>query len=211
VSSPSPRKKPPLIAILAVVVPLLAIAVGALVTTASQDEARSPSTTVGIDGDPSGPSGAAPDGQRAPRPEAGAPAPPVEEGDQEPPEGPAPAAADEVASSPQTAGGEGDRPVVTWPQPTVPAGGCDRPGGSTAVIVLGESARPACLRVSQEQSVQIQNRTGREISFMADNLNEILAAGADHTIGRAADAFAPGRSTFWVQGDPKLSGLIELR
>jgi hypothetical protein len=78
------------------------------------------------------------------------------------------------------------------------------------VIVLRNEPRPACVRVGADQAVEIQNRTGREISFMGDNLNEIIAAGRDFTVGRAADAFPEGRSTFWVQGAPALSGLIEV-
>jgi hypothetical protein len=208
VTSTPDKKKPPLIAILAVAIPLLALAVGAVISTTSQGDDQASSTTASMEGEPAA-TVPTPSTEGEPAAEPGSADKPAQNDSAEG-RGSAGNTEGEVASSPQTAGGEGDRPVVTWPQPTVPAGGCDRPSGSTAVIALQESPRPACLQVDAEQAVEVQNRTGREISFMADGLNEIVPAGATFTIGRAADAFPQGRTTFWVQGDPKLSGLIEV-
>ena len=110
---------------------------------------------------------------------------------------------------PGSAGGEGGRTVTTYPQPTVPAPGCDRPSG-TAVITLDDIPSPACLELGADQPVVFRNRTGKDISVVAIGVNEVVAAGADARVGAARDAFGEGRSTFWSPGNPQLSGIVEV-
>ncbi len=214
---PSPTKKrpKPTIAVAAVVVPLLAIAIAAVLTTARSDDAASTETTISQSGDPAASrstgggggedAGAEADGSAGGAGDASTTtskgtttteAPPAE---REP----------DVPSSPGAAGPEGERAAVTYPQPTVPASGCSRPSG-TAVITLGERPSPACLELGSDQSVIVRNRTGKEISFVAISVNEVIAPGSEMRIGTAGSAFGDGQSTFWSPGNPKLSGIVRV-
>lgn len=188
-----------LIAALAVAaVPVLALA--AFVLRGAGDEGRDEArlgddttTTAPADGAEGSPTTEAPGGEA----EAGS-------GDQPPPgqeEAPL-----EVPSRPVDAGPEGDRTVATYPQPTVPPGGCT----AAEVVDLGEAPSPGCVRVAGDRPLVFRNRTGGEISLVAEGLNEIVAPGGEYKVGRAADAFPSGRSTFWSPGNPALSGFVEV-
>ncbi len=118
-------------------------------------------------------------------------------------------AAEEIPSAPGVAGPEGDRPVTTYPQPTVPDGGCPRPSGAVR-IALGERPDPGCVSVAAGQTIEFANRTGREISLVAESINEVVAPGTSFTVTAGA-AFPEGRSTFWSPGLPALSGIVEVR
>lgn len=122
---------------------------------------------------------------------------------------PAADAPPEVPTPGRIAGTESDRPEVTYPQPTVPDGGCDSVDG-TAVIELGDGPSPACVKVGEDQTLVFRNRTGHEISLVAEGINEVMGADGEYTVSRAADAFPTGRSTFWSPGNPSLSGLVEV-
>jgi hypothetical protein len=206
------RKRPPLIVVLAVVVPALALAVAVAVRSASSDEQSSTATTLVQDGDPAAAEPAG-DDEEADAPAASEdPATTTTTSRKGEGSGDAgdPAETDQGEPSPPgTAGSEGDRPTTSYPQPTVPPGGCDRPSG-TAVITLGNGPSPACLALGGDQPVVFRNRTGKEISIVAVGLNEVVAAGAEARVGVARDAFGDGRSTFWSPGNPSLSGVVEV-
>lgn len=210
---PAPAKRPPLVIVLAVAIPLLAIAVAAIVRTTTADDDASTATTLVQDGAP----GADPGDDGA---DAGGPA--GEDAAATPSKDGAPTTtttrsggeADDAEGEgqptpPAAAGAEGERPTVTYPPPTVPASGCSRPSG-TAVITLGSSPSPACLELAADQAVVFRNRTGKDISVVAIGLNEVVAAGTEARVGAARDAFGDGRSTFWSPGNPQLSGIVEV-
>ncbi len=115
----------------------------------------------------------------------------------------------EIPSAPGAAGTEGDRPVVTYPRPEVPDGGCEGAEG-TAVVDLTDKPSPVCIQVGADQALVFRNGTGEEISVVAEGLNEVVPAGGELTVGRVADAFPEGRSTFWSPGNPELSGYVEV-
>jgi hypothetical protein len=203
--------------VLAVLVPVAALAIAAAVATSSSSDDEATATTLVQDGDPA--ADAAAQGEDQPAGDDDGTAAPSDAED----EPTTTAAADEERSGDDVdatpagdapggnpgAGGEAERPTVTYPQPTVPSGGCDRPSG-TAVITLDDVPSPACLELAPDQPVVIRNRTGREISVVAIGLNEVVAAGADARVGAARDAFGDGRSTFWSPGNPALSGIVEV-
>lgn len=210
--STTPRKKrPPVVALLAVLLPLVGLSVAAIVSGSSSDDGASTATTLVQDGDAEATTtaGAAPATDGAPTTTASNEDGPAAETDGGSTEGDDAAPADEVASRPQDAGGEGDRPTVTYPQPTVPSGGCATSSG-TAVITLRSTPSPACLRLSPDQPVVVRNQTGKDISVVAIGLNENVAAGSEVRVGRAADAFGDGQSTFWSPGNPQLSGIVQV-
>ncbi len=203
------KKRPkPIIAILAVVVPLAAIALAAAVSSTRSDDGAATATTVAQAGDPAaaanGRSGSAKDGAGATT------SAPAGDGAGKVTTTTSKKAAErdpEVPSSPGAAGSEGERASVTYPQPTVPPGGCSRPSG-TAVITLGSKPSPSCLRLGADQPVVVRNRTGKEISIVAISINEVVAAGSEANLGTAGSAFGTGQSTFWSPGNPQLSGIV---
>lgn len=208
-TSAKPRPKP-LVAVILVAVPLVAILVAAVVTTTRSNEGASTATTISQSGDPaaagsSGKKGGGDSSTTAPKGD-----------DKGKDQGKSstttsdPKAAErepDIPTNPGDAGPEGERTSVTYPQPTVPESGCSRPSG-TAVITLGSAPKPACLRLGSDQEVIVRNRTGKEISFVAISVNEVISAGSEMRIGTAGSAFGEGRSTFWSPGNPQLSGLV---
>ena len=200
------KKKPkPIIAILAVVIPLLAIGIAAAVTTSGTSDGSATATTLVQDGDaeanaPGG--GSKAEGGATKGTDGGSPAPADSSTTTKPTE-----AEPETPTSPRDTGTEGERTTVTYPQPTVPASGCSARSG-TAVITLGSTPQPACLKLAGDQPVVVRNRTGKEISFVAISVNEVLAAGGEMQLGTANDAFGAGQSTFWSPGNPQLSGIV---
>lgn len=211
-TSPTKKRPKPAIAIVAVAVPLLAMLVAALVTTASSDEGASTQTTISQSGDPaaagkSGGSKAGKDDTDTTATTAGS----KDEGKGKATTTTAPTTerVPDIPSSPTASGPEGERASVTYPQPTVPASGCARPTG-TAVITLGATPFPACLELGPDQPVIVRNRTGKEVSFVAISVNEVIAAGSEMRIGTAQSAFGDGQSTFWSPGNPKLSGIVRV-
>lgn len=206
-STPTPRRRSPVIPILAVVIPLVAIGIAAVVTTSTSDDPGATATTLSQAGDPAprgkgeGTGSDGPD--RSGEPTTTAPADRRSDSTttttarQEP----------ETPSGPADAGTEAERASVTYPQPTVPPGGCARPGG-TATITLTSSPSPGCLRLGADQPVVVRNRTGKEITFVSVSVNEVLAPGTETRIGSASSAFGGGRSTFWSPGNPALSGIV---
>lgn len=213
---PSPTKKrpKPTIAVAAVVVPLLAIAIAAALTTARSDDAASTETTISQSGDPAASGSGNPKGTGAAggageaAGEAGDPTTTAAKGTTTT-KAPSVEREPDIPSSPGEAGPEGERTTVTYPQPTVPASGCSRPSG-TAVITLRERPSPGCLELGPDQSVIVRNRTGKEISFVSISVNEVIAAGSEMRIGTAGSAFGDGQSTFWSPGNPKLSGIVRV-
>jgi len=210
---PSPTKKrpKPALAIVAVAVPLLAIIVAAVVTTTQSDEGATTETTISQAGDPAA-AGRAGSGSR----KSGATTTTTAKGKAKD-EGKGtsttttaePEAAAETAIPSSNPGPEGERASVTYPQPTVPPAGCSRPTG-TAVITLGTTPFPACLELGPDQPVVVRNRTGKEVSFVAISVNEVIAAGSEMRIGTAQSAFGDGQSTFWSPGNPQLSGIVRV-
>lgn len=211
--SPQPTKpKPkPYIAIAVVAIPLVAILIAAVVTTRSSSDQSATATTLSQDGDP-GAAGGAKGGGSA----SGTTATTTKGGDDESTTTKATTTTKpkangvdnaEVPSNAADAGPEGDRATVTYPQPTVPASGCSTPSGK-AVITLGSGPQPACLKLKADQPVVVRNRTGKEISFIAISVNEVIPAGSEAPLGTAGSAFGDGRSTFWSPGNPKLSGIV---
>lgn len=205
----------PLVLAALVIVPLLAVVGVALV--GSSDGSESADTTTTVPGTPDGKGGGV--GEATTAPAEGATTAPADDaatpagGD----ESSASAAAEdettvpattEIPSSPDVAGIEGDRPVTTYPQPTVPDGGCPSRSG-TVVITLDARPSPGCVSVGADQTIEFANRTGREISLVAESINEVVPAGGSFSVG--ADAFPTGYSTFWSPGHPDLSGLVQLR
>lgn len=207
---PSPTKKrpKPIIAVLAVAVPLLAIGIAAVATSNRSDDGAATATTISQSGDPDAPAGA---GASKGKGDSSTTAPKEGADDDERTTTTTAAKAaerdPEIPSAPGDAGPEGERTSVTYPQPTVPSGGCSRPSG-TAVITLGSKPSPACLELGADQEVLVRNRTGKEISFVAISINEVVAPGSEVRIGTAGSAFGEGRSTFWSPGNPKLSGIV---
>jgi hypothetical protein len=204
----SPRPKP-LVAIVLVAVPLLAIIVGAVVTTTRSNEGAATATTISQAGDPAAAgrsSTTTASGSKATTTTTTKAGKAKEKGTTTS-TAPKAAAEPETPSKAADAGPEGERASVTYPQPTVPASGCSRPSG-TAVITLGSKPSPACLQLGADQAVVIRNRTGKEISFVAISVNEVIAAGSEMRIGTASSAFGDGRSTFWSPGNPQLSGIV---
>jgi len=207
----SARKRPkPAVAIAAVAVPLLAIIIAAAVTTSRSDESSATATTISQSGDPA--AAGKKDGSASS--DGGTTETTAKDGS----DGgkgktttttEAPADDPEIPSTPIDAGPEGERTAVTYPQPTVPASGCSRPKG-TAVITLTSAPSPACLELDPDQPVIVRNRTGREITFVAISVNEVIAAGSEMRVGTARSAFGDGQSTFWSPGNPKLSGIVRV-
>jgi len=206
------KKKPPVIAILALVIPLAGLAIAGVMSSASDDHNSAPPTTLVQDGDAerAGTKASdAKDGSTTEAPSTTPPGRPNESGGASSGGGGESTDEAEVPSRPQDAGPEGDRPTVTYPQPTMPAGGCKSASG-TAVITLDAAPSPRCVRLSPDQPVVVRNRTGKEISVVAIGLNEVVASGKDMRVGRAIDAFGDGQSTFWSPGNPKLSGIVQV-
>ena len=202
----STKKKPKLaVAIVAVVVPLLAIAVAAVLTTTSNGNGSATATTLSQDGDPDATAPASGIGSGGGK--AGVDGSTSATSTTKPNKANRPDTADDVPSRPQDAGPEGERASVTYPQPTIPEGGCSRPSG-TVTITLGSKPSPSCIKVDGDQVVVFRNRTGKEISLVAIGVNEVVAAGSEVRVGRATTAFGDGRSTFWSPGNPQLSGIV---
>lgn len=197
------KKKPkPIVAIIAVLVPLLVLVVAATVSQRSANEGSASATTLVQDGDPEASGDSGKNSDEGDKTSTTA----KDEGkDQE--ADASDEAQDEVPSAPADAGPEGERTSVTYPQPTVPAGGCSRPSGPV-VITLGEGPDPACLELAADQPITVRNRTGKEISFIAISVNEVVSAGSELSIGTAGSAFGEGQSTFWSPGNPQLSGIV---
>lgn len=202
-----PKKKPPTVAIVAIVVPLLVIVVAAVVTSTSTAKQQASATTIAQDGDLDAQAREA--GTQAGSKRSSGPGS-ESKTDARTSNLTKPGTYDEIATKPADAGAEGDRTTVTYPQPSVPAGGCSAVSG-TAVITLGKGPSPACLRLAADQRVVVRNRTGKEISFVAIGLNEIIAAGSEARVGAAGSAFGDGQSTFWSPGNPQLSGIVQVR
>lgn len=201
-----PRRRSPVLALAVVAIPLALIAAAALFASSSGEEEGATATTDSVIGRPDQPVGG---GTAAPAPTdhgggSGTDGSPGGEGGST-----SPGDDQEVPSSPGEAGPEGERTTVTYPQPTVPEGGCTRVGG-TAVIVLRDAPSPACLRLRADQPVVVENRTGRNLSLVAIGVNETIAAGSEARLGSAGDAFGEGESTFWSPGNPKLSGIVQV-
>ena len=206
------KKRPkPIIAILAVAVPLVAIAIAAVATSSSSDDGAATATTISQSGDPAaagGGTGSSGKGSGTTTSAGGTKGSDSGTGKTTTTKAD-PKAADEpdIPTDPVDAGPEGERTSVTYPQPTVPASGCSQPSG-TAVITLGSKPSPSCLKLGMDQAVVVKNRTGKEISFVAISVNEVIAPGSEMRIGTASSAFGDGRSTFWSPGNPKLSGIV---
>lgn len=207
----TPKQRPPLVIVLAVLVPLVAIGVAAVIRTGSSDGRAGGATTLVQDGAPGADPATSGSDPETTTVEGGAGgsagATTTTRGGTDAGDG------DEGEPSPPgVAGGEdgGDaRTTVTYPQPTIPPAGCARPSG-TAVITLDEVPDPPCLELGADQPVVFRNRTGKDISVVAIGLNEVVAAGSDARVGAARDAFGDGRSTFWSPGNPQLSGIVEV-
>ena len=206
-STPAATRRSPAIAIVAVVMPLIAIGIAAVVTTSTSDDRGATATTLSQAGDPARER----EGTRADGADrSGDPTTTAAAGDRSTSTTSTTTAAreePETPSRPADAGTEAERTSATYPQPTVPPGGCSRPGG-TATITLTSSPSPSCLRLGADQPVVVRNRTGREITFVAVSVNEVLAPGTETRIGSASSAFGGGRSTFWSPGNPALSGIV---
>lgn len=215
VSTTTPRKRPPLVIVLAVLVPVLALAVAAAVASSSGSDDEASSTTLVQDGDPAATatseatSSEAGDGEGSgSKADATTTTERADEGGSDEADDEGASGGDAPGGDPR-AGGETERPTVTYPQPTVPEAGCSRPKG-TAVITLAEVPDPPCLELSADQAVVFRNRTGREISVVAIGLNEVVPPGSEAKVGAAMDVFGDGRSTFWSPGNPQLSGIVEV-
>lgn len=206
VHPPEDKKKKPKLAVViaAVVVPLLAIVAAAVVTTANSSDDSATATTVSQDGDPDAPPGSSTGGGKASG--SGSDGAKVTTSTTSKKAGSS-TSYDDVPSTPANTGAEGDRTQVTYPQPTVPAAGCTKRSG-TVIITLDSRPSPACLKLGADQPVVVRNRTGKEISFVAISVNEVIAAGTEIRIGTAGKAFGDGRSTFWSPGNPQLSGIV---
>ncbi|HWJ60622.1 MAG TPA: hypothetical protein VNS19_01535 [Acidimicrobiales bacterium] len=212
---PDPTKKrpKPVVAIVAVAVPLLALLIAAVATTSSSDDAATTETTISQAGDPA----AAAAGKGGEGGEDGQGPAATEVTVDGKGKGTTTTAASkggdggdpDIPSLPANAGPEGERASVTYPRPTVPPSGCARPTG-TAVITLGSTPFPACLELGPDQPVVVRNRAGKEVTFVAISVNEVIAAGSEMRVGTALAAFGEGESTFWSPGNPGLSGIVRV-